>query len=275
MTAKRLLLFIALAAAVSCAPQQAPTQPTSAPPASPVRILVFNIHAGKDAAGVSNLESVADLIRSTDADVALLQEVDKGTKRSGGVDQLAVISKRLGYALAFGKSLNYDGGEYGIGAISRRGFTAHFTSPLPVAPSQARAGGSHEPRAALTVVPVAGVKLVALNTHLDASREETYRLQEVETVLKLVASNRKSGLPAVAGGDFNAEPSSSVYRRIVDSGLRDAWAECGKGEGLTYPADKPVKRIDYLFLADPLQCSDARVIETTISDHRPLLVTVR
>ena len=57
--------------------------------------------------------------------------------------------------------------------------------------------------------------------------------------------------------------------------MRDAWTECGKGEGLTYPADKPVKRIDYLFLADPLQCSDARVIETTISDHRPLLVTVR
>ena len=87
MTTKRLLLYVAVAAAVSCAPQQAPTQPTSAPPASPVRILVFNIHAGKDAAGVANLERVADLIRSTDADVALLQEVDKGTKRSGGVDQ--------------------------------------------------------------------------------------------------------------------------------------------------------------------------------------------
>ena len=218
---------------------------------------------------------MAELIRTTDADVALLQEVDKGTKRSGGVDQLAVISNRLGFAAAFGRSLDYDGGEYGIGAISRRGFTAHFTTSLPVQPSQARAGGSHEPRAALTVVPIAGSRIVALNTHLDASREETYRLQEIETVLKLVASNRKSGLPAVAAGDFNAEPASSVYRRIIDFGLRDAWTECGKGEGLTYPADKPVKRIDYLFLADPLQCSDARVIETTISDHRPLLVTIK
>jgi endonuclease/exonuclease/phosphatase family metal-dependent hydrolase len=272
---KRLFLFLAIAGAVSCAPQPAPTPPSSLLPATPVRILVFNIHAGKDTAAVSNLERVADLIRSTDTDVALLQEVDKGTKRSGGVDQLAVISRRLGYAAAFGKSLNYDGGEYGIGAISRRGFSAHFTTPLPVQPFQARAGGSHEPRVALTLVPVAGSKLVALNTHLDASREETYRLQEIETVLKLVASNRRSGLPAVAAGDFNAEPASNVYRRVVDSGLRDGWAECGKGAGLTYPADKPVKRIDYLFLADPLQCSDARVIETTISDHRPLLVTIR
>jgi len=275
MTSKRFFLYLVLVAAVSCAPQQAPKQPSSPAPASPVRILVFNIHAGKDAAGVSNLDRVADLIRSTDSDVALLQEVDKGTKRSNGVDQLAVIARRLGYVPAFGRSLNYDGGEYGLGVVSRRGFTAHFTTPLPVAPSQARAGGAHEPRAALIVVPIAGLKLVALNTHLDASREETYRLQEIETVLKLVGSNRKSGLPAVAGGDFNAEPASAVYRRILDSGLRDAWTECGKGEGLTYPANKPVKRIDYLFLADPLQCSDARVIETTISDHRPLLVTVR
>jgi endonuclease/exonuclease/phosphatase family metal-dependent hydrolase len=271
------ILCLAVAACVSCAtPQPTPSSPSSPQAAGQIRILVFNIHAGKDAAGASNLERVADLIRSTDADLALVQEVDRRTKRSGNVDQLDVVARRAGYSAVFGRSLDYDGGQYGIAALSRAGFVAHFTEPLPVRPLRSRAGGSHEPRAALVVVArTGGGNLTALNTHLDASREEGYRLQEVDTVLKLVRSNQKSGLPAVAGGDFNAEPGSELYRRIVASGLRDAWTECGKGEGLTYPAEKPVKRIDYLFLADPLHCTDARVIETTISDHRPLLITIR
>jgi endonuclease/exonuclease/phosphatase family metal-dependent hydrolase len=267
----------ALTFAAACAtPQRVPPTPAAAAKREPVRVLVFNIHAGKDAAGTSNLEGIADLIRSTGAALALLQEVDQGTQRSGRVDQLAVIARLTGYRAAFGRSLDYDGGKYGIGALARDGFAATFTESLPVKPLQTRAGGSHEPRAALVVVARTNLgNLTALNTHLDASREEAYRLQEVETVLRLVKSNRRSGLPAVAGGDFNAEPDSEVVRRVVASGLRDAWAECGSGAGLTYPAHKPVKRIDYLFLADPLHCSDARVIETTISDHRPLLVTLR
>ena len=238
-------------------------------------MLVFNIHAGKDAGGRPNLDAVADLATSVSADLVLLQEVDRGTKRSGGVDQVKVMSDRGGFAPAFGRSLDYDGGHYGIAALSRAGIVAQFTEGLPVQPSQARAGGSREPRAALVVVARTPLgNMTALNTHLDASREETYRLQEVEHVLGLVERSRKSGLPLVAGGDFNAEPGSQVHKRVLASGLRDAWLECGAGNGFTYPADTPVKRIDYLFMTAPLRCTDARVIETTISDHRPLLVTL-
>ena len=76
------------------------------------------------------------------------------------------------------------------------------------------------------------------------------------------------------GGDFNSEPDSAVVRRIRDAGLRDAWTECGQGDGLTYPADAPAKRIDYVFLTGTLRCTAAEVIDTRISDHRPLLVTL-
>jgi endonuclease/exonuclease/phosphatase family metal-dependent hydrolase len=268
----RTICVVCLLLASGCA-TQAPAPATS--PARDIRVLVFNIHAGKDAKGQGNLEAVADLAKSVDADLVLLQEVDRGTRRSGKVDQLQVMSERTGYAPAFGRSLDYDGGQYGIAALSRAGVVAHFTEGLPVQPSQERAGGSREPRAALVLVARTPIgNITALNTHLDASRAETYRLQEVEHVLGLVARSRKSNAPAVAGGDFNAEPGSQVHKRVLASGLRDAWLECGKGDGLTFPADKPVKRIDYLFLAESLHCSSARVIETMISDHRPLLVTV-
>jgi endonuclease/exonuclease/phosphatase family metal-dependent hydrolase len=273
---RRLAVACALLAAVGCAATSPNAAPGKPEPSASLRVLVFNIHAGKDAAGVPNLDGVAALIRSTGADLALIQEVDRGTKRSGLVDQPKAMSAATGYAVAFGRSLDYDGGQYGIAALARRGFVAQFTESLPVEPVQARAGGSHEPRAALvTVVRTALGNLTALNTHLDASRDEDYRLQEVKKVIELVNRAKKSRMPVIAAGDFNAEPGSEVHKQMLAAGLRDAWLECGTGQSLTYPADKPVKRIDYVYLADPLHCTEARVIDTQVSDHRPLLVTIR
>lgn len=240
-----------------------------------IRVLVFNIHAGKNAGGEDNIADVARLVRSTSADVVLLQEVDRGTNRSGRVDQLQALMDATGFGGAFGQSLDYDGGQYGIAALARSGFIYRETLALPVTPIQERAGGSYEPRSALLAVAVSKLgRLQTLNTHLDASAADSYRRQEVEGVLNVVRARVSPQTPMLVGGDFNSEPDSAVVRRIRDTGLRDAWTECGQGDGLTYPADAPTKRIDYVFLAGTLRCTAAEVIDTRISDHRPLLVTL-
>ncbi len=240
-----------------------------------VGVLVYNIHAGKDAESRPNLEGVADLIRSTQADIVLLQEVDRGTKRSGGVDQLQALMDRTEYSGAFGRTLDYDGGLYGIAALSRNGFGYEDTVPLPVLPVQARAGGSHEPRAALVTVAYTRLgRLQALTTHLDAGKGDEYRQQEADRLRELLLIRRAAGLPLMLGGDMNAMPDSAVIKKVLGFGVRDAWAECGQGDGFTFPAVKPVRRIDYLFLTESLRCTEARVIDTTLSDHRPLFVRV-
>jgi endonuclease/exonuclease/phosphatase family metal-dependent hydrolase len=238
------------------------------------RVLVFNIHAGKDASSRRNLEEIAALIRSADADLVLLQEVDRGTKRSGNVDQLRILGDLTAYSTAFGRSLDYDGGQYGIAALARERISHSTTEPLPIQPPQARAGGSYEPRAALTIATTTRIgALDAINTHLDSSKDEGYRLQESAHIVGMAKRLARNQL-LVAGGDFNAEPSSATYAQVIAGGLKDAWKECGAGDGLTYPADTPVKRIDYLFLAAGLRCTKAEVIDTRASDHRPLLVTI-
>jgi endonuclease/exonuclease/phosphatase family metal-dependent hydrolase len=241
---------------------------------SSLTVLVFNIHAGKDAAGKDSVKEIAALVRSLAPDLVLLQEVDRGTKRSGNVDQLQALMDGTTYGGAFGRSLDYDGGTYGIAALSRKGFLFDRTWPLPVEPLQERADGSHEPRVALMLVAhtVLG-DLQAATTHIDASGTDQYRMQEAGELLIAVKARRTQDRPVLIGGDFNAEPNSAVVKKLLDAGLRDAWAECGQGEGLTYPADVPRKRIDYVFLTGSLKCTAARVIDTQISDHRPLLVT--
>lgn len=240
-----------------------------------LKVLVYNIHAGKDAAGRGNLEQVAGLIRSSGADLAMLQEVDRETQRSGHVDQVQVLTDGSRLRGVFGRTLDYDGGTYGIAMFSRLGFAVSDTVPLPVSPVQTRAGGSHEPRGALVTIARTPLgRLHAITTHLDASREETYRLQEAAKIIDLVDDRVSDRTPVLVGGDFNSEPDSAVLQRLRAAGLRDAWLECGHGDGLTYPADSPVKRIDYLFLTATLHCRDATVLDSQASDHRALFVTI-
>jgi endonuclease/exonuclease/phosphatase family metal-dependent hydrolase len=240
-----------------------------------IRLLVFNIHAGKDARARNNIADLAKLIRASGADIVLLQEVDRGTNRSGKVDQLQALIDATGFSGTFGQSLEYDGGQYGIAALARGGFIYSETIPLRVTPTQERAGGSHEPRVALLGVAVSPMgRLQTVSTHLDASSTDLYRLQEIAGVLNIVRARASEVTPLLLAGDLNSEPGSAVVRRIQEAGLRDAWAECGRGDGLTYPADRPVKRIDYVWLSGTLRCTAAEVLDTQISDHRPLLVTL-
>jgi beta-N-acetylhexosaminidase len=281
----RLTLFLILGLAAGCAPQTttqspasppAPATPAAAAALDPVRVLVFNIHAGKDADGTDNLVRVAGVIRSVEADLVLLQEVDRGTRRSGGVDQLAVLERLTGYHGAFGRTLDYDGGLYGIAMLARWPIASDTLVQLPVEPPQARAGGVYEPRGAhvgLVTGPRGGIGVV--NTHMDAGRDDHYRRQEVETVIRVADELRAAHRFTVVGGDFNAEPGSAVIDRMAAAGWVDAWAACGTGAGDTFPAHEPVKRIDYLFLPPDLTCEHAEVLAMTTSDHRPLLVTVR
>lgn len=270
------IAVVLVAATVGCAsrPPSVDTVPGTAT-LGPVRILVYNIHAGRDAAGVDNLAGVAALVRDLRADLVLLQEVDQGTRRSGNVDQPAALAAATGFHVAFGSALDYDGGKYGVAILSRWPITFDTLFHLPVDPPQARAGGSHEPRGALRAdIATPWGTLAIFNTHIDASAADTWRRQEARVIASLVAAARMRDSRVLLGGDLNSTPESAVQQELRGSGLRDAFAECGRGAGLTYPADSAVKRIDYLYLADRFRCTVAEVPITRVSDHLPLLVEV-
>jgi endonuclease/exonuclease/phosphatase family metal-dependent hydrolase len=240
-----------------------------------IRVLVYNIHAGKDASNVDNLSRVATIVRESAADVVLLQEVDRFTTRSGNVDQVAVLDSLTGYHGVFGKTLDYQGGQYGIAILSRWPIASDTLIHLPIDPPQERAGGSYEPRGALRVTVRSPYGIFgALNTHLDPSSDDHYRRQEIATFVSLFLQLVSATDLAVGGGDLNSEPGSAILNAVARAGLKDSWKECGTGDGFTYPAAKPVKRIDYLILPKSLRCLSARVIATQASDHRPVLFTV-
>ena len=68
-----------------------------------LRIAAYNVKHGLGMDGVVDLERIADVLRSLDADVITLQEIDSGTERTERVDQAARLGELLGEAVRFGE----------------------------------------------------------------------------------------------------------------------------------------------------------------------------
>jgi endonuclease/exonuclease/phosphatase family metal-dependent hydrolase len=241
-----------------------------------VTVLIYNIHAGKDTARQDNLARVAALVRETGADLVLLQEVDRNTQRSGPTDQPATLARLTGYSVAFGRTIGFQGGDYGIALLSRWPIRRDTLIPLTVVAPPGRTVDGREQRGVLrATVDAPGGPLTVLNTHLDASGEDLWRMQEIAGVLRAAATADARRAPVLIGGDLNALPESPLHQELRAAGFRDVWPDCGTGDGMTFPVGTPARRIDYLYLAGPAQCIEARVLPAGASDHRPMLVRLR
>ena len=241
---------------------------------APLRVLVYNIHAGKDAGRLDNLERVAKIIKDSRASIVLLQEVDRKTRRSGSVDQFARLRELTGYRGVFGKTINYDGGEYGIAILSRWRIASSAFAPLPVDIPDAAARARYEERGAVVVRIVSPFGIIrVINTHLDAGGADAYRIQQAKVLTSLAGAQSDSGF-TLLGGDMNSEPSSEAIGILAKAGWSDLFAACGTGEPGSFPADTPVKRIDFLFGRGNVKCARAEVLDTQASDHRPVLFEV-
>lgn len=239
-----------------------------------LRILTYNIHAGTDLTSQPSISRIAAVIDSLKPDVVLLQEVDRHTTRSRGEDHLEQLMRLTGLQGAFAKSLDFQGGEYGIALLSRWRIDSVSTVPLNVEPPQERSGNSHEPRVALHVVLHAPRgPLHVVNTHIDPAAQGTYRRQEIVGILARLQRAVPPNAPLIFGGDLNTRPNTDEIAAVSLS-LTDAWQACGSGPGYTFPAGVPDRRIDYIFFRHA-RCLHARVPVTQASDHRPLLVMLQ
>ncbi|MDH3584393.1 MAG: endonuclease/exonuclease/phosphatase family protein [Phycisphaerae bacterium] len=237
---------------------------TPPPPRPHLRVLTYNIHHGQGTDGRFDLPRLAAVIRALQPDLVALQEVDRKTRRAGGVDQAAELGRLTGMHARFGKAMDYSGGGYGEAILSRFKVLEARTIPLP-------ADRGFEPRAALAVrvQPPGLPALWFAGTHLDHTADDRQRLMQVDALVKALV--RELPEATILAGDLNADADSRPIGRLR-AHFRDA---ADSRPQPTWPADQPRTRIDWVLLR-PLgawRVVEARVIEETVaSDHRPLLV---
>ncbi|MFE3941618.1 endonuclease/exonuclease/phosphatase family protein [Streptomyces sp. NPDC059118] len=246
--------------------------------AVPLRVATYNIHAGAGMDNVFALDRQAAALRSLDADVIGLQEVDAhwGT-RSEWRDLAAELAERLDMRVSFAPVYSLDPEtpgaprrEFGVAVLSRYRIVSaenheitRLSTQVPD-PVPALAPGFGE-----VVVRVKGLPVHVYVTHLDYRADPSVRAAQVADTRRIMAEDRAPGRQRVRQvllGDFNAAPSAPV--------LAPLWRELTDAEpgGPTYPAQNPVERIDYVAVSkDSVRVRDAAVAETLASDHRPVV----
>lgn len=231
-----------------------------------VRVLTYNIHHGQGVDGKFDLERLAAVIVRCDPDLVALQEVDRATGRSSGVDQAAELGRLTGMKSVFGKAMDYDGGAYGEAILTRLDLVETRNHALPHSPER-------EPRAALTVrVRLdSGDEITFAGTHLDHLPDESDRIAQVQRINEVLAIDR--AMPTILAGDLNAVPGSRPMEL-----LRQHWVDSAADDPApTFPSNGPTRRIDYVLFrpADRWKVLDTRVIDERVaSDHAPLLTVL-
>lgn len=226
-------------------------------------MMTYNTHVGIGLDKKLNLQRIADVINHEHPDLVGLQEVDRGVQRTQRIDEIAEIAQLTRMEYAFAYNLQYQGGQYGVAILSR--------FPISSIDHWRYANIREKERRGMirVVVEANGQTINFVTTHLDYQYEDG-RVFEAEQLLKILAGVKG---PLIVVGDFNDLPGAEAHR-IMTAQFRDAWIESqANGEGLSYPADKPAKRIDYIFYraGDPISARQAWTINTLASDHLPVV----
>ncbi len=241
--------------------------------ATDVRVMSFNIHHGADASDVLNLERIAQDIEASGAKIIGLQEVDDHwSSRSAFVDQAAWLAVRLGMNYAYGANLDR-APQPGQTARSRYGNAILSTYPILSSKNNlltniVYAENPSEQRGLLEAsIAVNGTTVDFYTTHLDASRSEQ-RQSQVNQILTITGASTR---PSVLVGDLNAFPNSPEVQNLMTQ-FTDTFAALGQNTAYTYPAANPTSRIDYILTRGAITPWFAQVIQTTSSDHLPIIV---
>jgi endonuclease/exonuclease/phosphatase family metal-dependent hydrolase len=230
-------------------------------PAAPTgRVMTFNLHSAFNRDGRLDPEAIARVIAARQPDVVALQEVSRGWMIDGSVDLVGWLARRLGMHVVFEGTADP---IWGNAILSRSGFIDHGSAPLP-------GEGTLLPRGFLWAHVDVGLDepLLVIATHLHHIAEEPEpRLAQIPVLLDFWDGADH----AVLMGDLNSEPTWPEMALIEQAGLVDAWSEAGQGPGLTWPADDPFQRIDWIWMSPDLEAISAETVEGTASDHRAVL----
>lgn len=227
--------------------------------------MTYNIHHGEGLDGKVDLVRIAELIKREHADIVALQEVDKGVTRTQQRDLAGELATLTGMTSLFSNNFHFQGGEYGNAVLTRFPVkawkNAHYQMLRP-----------NEQRGLLELtLNVHGRELVFLTTHVDYRNDDAERLLNVGEIHEAVQQH--AGESLIVCGDFNDVPDSRTHRQMKLF-LDDSWELVGQGEGFTFSADQPRRRIDYVWISPgkSLVPVKAWVPSSDASDHLPLLV---
>ncbi|MYS69716.1 endonuclease/exonuclease/phosphatase family protein [Streptomyces sp. SID5926] len=221
-------------------------EPTG-PPVAEVRVLTSNVEFGQ------GTDALIAAVRREKPDLVFVQECERTCD--------AALRRDLAAGHPHRRAVQGDGSKGSV-----------ILSAFPLRAAPAVPGTMGMPAA---VADVRGHPVRLLLAHPMpplADRVDLWR-EELDALRDAAAGDR--GTPTVLAGDFNASQDHAAFRRILDTGLRDAARLAGQDRTPSWPAwTLPVfgAQIDHVLVSGDFAARDARFLDLAGTDHRALVV---
>lgn len=214
-----------------------------------------------------DFDIMANAIRSLSPDIVGLNEMRGRGPNPDFAAQTEILAELTGMKYYyFAPALHLPAGLYGNAFLSRVPIVKSEMIMIPDAPRNPNNVNArhYETRCVLKAKLENGLTVLVTHFGLNPDEQEN----AVKTVLGELVSEK-----CILMGDFNVTPENPVLlpiRRVMKD-TADAFSE----SKLSFPSDKPERKIDYIFISPDLDLVSADIPELIASDHRPHIAEIK
>ncbi|WP_353140659.1 endonuclease/exonuclease/phosphatase family protein [Pseudopedobacter sp.] len=236
------------------------------------KYMQYNINHGENMNGVYDLQAIANVIKSSNADVIALSQVDRYfSSRSNYDDQIRWLGETLGMYYRYQTVLSYPATTASGGHLRKYG--QGFLSKFPFDETQ-------EARYIYTADPGDGNKQGLLRTRVNINGNwvnfyvtsfgsgSTDRLSQATEAKNWINADNVTW--KVLGGSLDISRTSAPMVTMY-SFLSDAFAGV---TAFNYPSNTPVNHLNYILTKNTVTTNSATVINTQASRSRPLTCNI-
>ena len=246
-----------------------------------------NWDGGSRAERTARLDDISDLLRSIDADIVVLNEVDFDSSWSHSVNQARYLAEKSGYA-HWVEQRNVDfrvhgwTWRFGNAVLSKYPIASATLIDLP-GYSMWETVLAGKKRGVVCEVDVGDHDVRIFGVHL-SHRREAVRVRSANCLADLAAA---TGVPTIVAGDLNSTPiglpiskrdanGNNAINTLDSAGIfrRSPISVPVADRSLTFHSAEPKCAIDWILIPRGWRFIDYTVVSSQLSDHRPVYTDV-
>lgn len=222
-----------------------------------LRVMSYNVHHCRGVDDKIDYARVAEVITRVSPDFVALQELDSATARNNGKVCIDELAAETGMFATYASAIEYGGGSYGIGLLSREAPLSSCALPL---------ASSGEARRLLVVE---FDDYVVCCTHFPLDEKD--RLSSAYILCDALRGCKK---PLFLAGDMNCCVDDPEQQLLAGS-----FKVLNNPDDATYPSISPEECIDFVYAMNngytfKTRASVVMFADSIASDHLPLYVDV-